>query len=201
MKSILITGVSCKGGIGANLVRHFLEEGYKVFAHGSSEYDYEIGYSDAGDLYQDQFIRLSDCDLSVSENIESLLSELADKDFSHMIICHAYSTQCELGKWNTEDINNHLMTNVTATMLLIQYFKKQLKSEKGCITLFTSGQHLGPIISEIPYAVSKAAITNLGMQCSYALADRNIRVNVVNPGPTDTGYIEKDPAIYQKIAD
>ncbi len=200
MKNILITGVSRKGGIGANLVHRFLKEGYKVYAHGSSDYDQKMGYDDAGDLYQDQFVRLKDCDLSVADNVQSLINELGPYEISHMIICHAYSTQCALDDWNAEEINKHLAVNVTAAMLLIKHFKAQLQAEKGCITLFTSGQHLGPMTSEIPYAVSKAAVTNLGMQSAYALAEQNIRVNVVNPGPTDTGYIDQNSEVYHQIS-
>jgi Dehydrogenases with different specificities (related to short-chain alcohol dehydrogenases) len=45
------------------------------------------------------------------------------------------------------------------------------------------------MISEIAYAVSKEALRALCAQAAVALAPQNIRVNCVNPGPTDTGYL------------
>ncbi len=74
-------------------------------------------------------------------------------------------------------------------MLMIQAFTKQMEiSKSGVITLFTSGQYLGPMINEISYAVSKDAIIGLCKQVSAALAPQNIRVNCINPGPNDTKY-------------
>lgn len=200
MNSVFITGVSRKSGIGARLAQDFLEAGYTVYVHGSSDYDRALQYKDAGDVYEDRFTRLPDCDLSNEADVLKLVSELKRYSITDMILCHAYSTMCEMKDWNAEEINQHLMTNVTASMLLIKHFSEQLNNSNGCITLFTSGQHLGPMTAEIPYAVSKAAVTNLGMQSSYALREQNIRVNVVNPGPTDTGYIEQDSEVYGIVA-
>lgn len=198
MKRVLITGVSRPAGIGVKLAARFAEEGYEVLVHGSSQYDQELQYSDAGheaDL-PDHIIRLKNSDLSVAENIQTLFEEMGQVD--HLVLNHAYSTMNELGEWNYEEINRHLITNVTASMLLIQAYSKQ--ASDGCITLFTSGQSKGPMPEEIPYAVSKEAISELGRQSAFILSEKNIRVNVVNPGPTDTGYMDKESEIYQNIA-
>ena len=61
-------------------------------------------------------------------------------------------------------------------------------TKDNAITLFTSGQYLGPMTNEIAYCVSKEAIICLCKQTSYLLGDKNIRVNCINPGPNDTGY-------------
>ena len=54
------------------------------------------------------------------------------------------------------------------------------------------------MIKEIAYATSKEAIRGLCEQVAIALAPKNIRVNCINPGPTDTGYLEGDA--YKEIA-
>lgn len=54
--------------------------------------------------------------------------------------------------------------------------------------LFTSGQHLGPMPSEIPYAATKGALQQITRTLADSLADRDVTVNCVNPGPTDTGW-------------
>jgi NAD(P)-dependent dehydrogenase (short-subunit alcohol dehydrogenase family) len=56
----------------------------------------------------------------------------------------------------------------------------------------TSGQHLGPMKSEVAYAASKGAIHQVTLTLSDELIDRGITVNTVNPGPTDTGWIPED---------
>ncbi len=76
--------------------------------------------------------------------------------------------------------------------------KQHTHNIKAAITLFTSGQYLGPMPNEIAYAVSKEAIRGLSIQASAALAKENIRVNCVNPGPNDTGYLKGEE--YKRIA-
>src|SRR5690348_14518886 len=52
----------------------------------------------------------------------------------------------------------------------------------------TSGQHLAPMPGEVAYAISKGALQQATLTLADELADRGIRVNAVNPGPTDTGW-------------
>ena len=54
--------------------------------------------------------------------------------------------------------------------------------------LFTSGQHRGPAPAEIAYAATKGALHQITATLADALADRDITVNCVNPGSTDTGW-------------
>jgi len=58
----------------------------------------------------------------------------------------------------------------------------------GRVILFTSGQHLEPMTRELPYAASKGALHGLTASLAAHLAPRGIRVNALNPGPTDTGW-------------
>jgi 3-oxoacyl-[acyl-carrier protein] reductase len=53
---------------------------------------------------------------------------------------------------------------------------------------------------EIAYAVSKDAIVGLCRQAAVALAPKGVRVNCVNPGPTDTGYLQPGSDLYQEVA-
>lgn len=45
---------------------------------------------------------------------------------------------------------------------------------------------------EVAYAAAKAAIAGVTMTIADQLADRGIRVNTVNPGPVDTGYLSPE---------
>lgn len=50
---------------------------------------------------------------------------------------------------------------------------------------------------EIAYAAAKAAVAGVTLTLADQLADRRIRVNAVNPGPVDTGYLT--PAMRRRL--
>ena len=211
-KVILVTGVSRSTGIGAAITRVLANAGAKVITHGYSAYDQSMQYSDADHSFPDKLADemmisgacvkvLGFSDLSKEGAAEDIVRQ-AVSTFGYLdglVLNHAYSTHAPIGCWTSEDIDQHLQVNVRAAMLMIQEFARQLpKDKRGAITLFTSGQYLGPMIDEIAYAVSKEAIIGLSKQASYALADQNIQVNCINPGPTDTGYLSGED--YQQVA-
>lgn len=191
-QGILITGVSRPSGIGATLVQYLANAGAQIVAHGFPEYDKNMNYLDANTSINIDPAKnihyLKPSDLSVPGEAEKVVYQASEilNNFSGLILNHAYSTHSPIGEWTWEHINNHMLVNVTASMIMIQEFTKYSKG--GCITLFTSGQYQGPMISEVAYAVSKEAIRGLSYQASSALAPQGIRVNCVNPGPVDTGY-------------
>jgi len=201
-QNILITGVSRPLGIGATLAKRFAEAGAAVAMHGFSAYDMMGGYRSAmleGTETLEKELRglglnvtaLTSGDLEkpgVAEKaVEEAVSKLGGLD--GLVLNHAYSTYGEIGEWTPEHIDPHLLVNVRASMMMIQSFASQVDTQKGnAITLFTSGQYLGPMVNEIAYCVSKEAIICLCKQTAYLLANQNIRVNCINPGPNDTGY-------------
>ena len=84
-------------------------------------------------------------------------------------------------------------------LLLVQAFAAHHDGRPGGrVVLFTSGQHLGPMPGELAYAASKGALVEVTASLADALADRGITVNTVNPGPTDTGYV--DQATRERVA-
>lgn len=57
----------------------------------------------------------------------------------------------------------------------------------------TSGQSLGSMgDNKIPYTITKAALEMLAPQLAPELAELNIAINAVDPGPTDTGWMTED---------
>ena len=60
----------------------------------------------------------------------------------------------------------------------------------GSVVLMTSGQGLGPMPEEIAYCTAKAALAGITPSLAAGLAERGIRLNTVNPGPVDTGYMD-----------
>ena len=211
-KKILITGVSRPLGIGAALAKRIAEAGAAVAIHGFSDYDVDMGYQSAAPNGTEAIgkklcasglnvVELPSGDLSKPGMPEKVVEEASWKlnGLDGLILNHAYSTYGEIGTWTPEHIDPHLLINVRASMLMIQSFSKQVDTARdNAITLFTSGQYLGPMVNEIAYGISKEAIMCLCRQSSYLLADKNIRVNCVNPGPNDTGYCLGD--VYESVA-
>ncbi len=208
---ILITGVSRPNGIGAAIAKLCAQAGAAVAIHGFPDYDMQMKYSDASydfienlakELSENKLniIPLRPSDLSDVNQPGKIISEAVNKlgSLNGLILNHAYSENVSMGNWTAEHIDLHLNINVRASMLLLQEFANQVNSNRGAVTLFTSGQYLGPMIDEITYAVSKDAVIGLCKQASVALATKNIRVNCINPGPTDTGYLDGED--YKKVA-
>lgn len=193
-KSILVTGVSRAMGIGAEIARTLANAGARVICHGYQKYDADMRYPDAGSGFAlapgCDFIPPSDLSVAGAPEAVVRAASALCGHIDGIALNHAYSTFAKLGEWTEAHIDAHLRVNVTAAMLMIQEFARQLPDgARGAITLFTSGQYRGPMTGEIAYAVSKAAIIGLCKQASCALADKDIQVNCINPGPTDTGYL------------
>jgi len=197
-QKILITGVSRPVGIGATLAKRCAEAGAGVAVHGFSDYDMISGVNKSAmpngteELAKQLNVTLIiPSDLERPGNAEKVVEEATEKigALDGLVLNHAYSTYGEIGDWTPEHIDPHLLVNVRASMMMIQAFAKQADTSKNnAITLFTSGQYLGPMVNEIAYAVSKEALNCLCKQTSYLLRNQNIRVNCINPGPVDTGY-------------
>lgn len=201
-KHILVTGVSRPMGIGAAIAAMLADAGASVATHGYLDYDMAMQYPDAGDPRQElqnalsrdgrRIAVLPSSDLSRPETPAMLIAQAsaAIGPLDGLVLNHAYSVCTPLGEWTADDIDMHMEVNVRASMLMLQAFAAQSpEGRPAAVTLFTSGQYQGPMTKEIAYAVSKEAIIGLCRQAAAALAPRGIRVNCINPGPTDTGYL------------
>jgi len=206
-KKILITGVSRPLGIGATLAKRFAGAGAAIAIHGFSEYDLTAGCNNSASpngtenvakLLADSgldVVVITPSDFAERGTAAKVIEEAAEKldGLDGLVLNHCYSTYSEIGEWTEENLDVHFSVNIRACMLMIQAFAKQVNTtNENAITLFTSGQNNGPMTNEIPYCVSKAAISNLCRQSAALLGEKNIRVNCINPGPNDTGYYPGD---------
>ena len=82
--------------------------------------------------------------------------------------------------------------------MLCREFAERYRPEHGPgrIVNFLSGP---PLIGSVAYATSKGAVHWMTMSIAGELAPRGITVNGINPGPTDTGWM--DPALLQRLTD
>lgn len=106
-----------------------------------------------------------------------------------LVVNHTLSRRGALDELTAEELDAHLHVNVRASLLLVKELAAQHDGRPGGrVVLLTSGQHLGPMRSEVAYAASKGALHQVTLTLSDELIERGITVNTVNPGPTDTGW-------------
>jgi 3-oxoacyl-[acyl-carrier protein] reductase len=109
--------------------------------------------------------------------------------FEALVTCHAVSELGGLLEATADQIDRHLIVNARGTLLLMAELARRLRGDWGRIVNFTSGLALP---CEIAYAASKGAIAWLTISAAVELGPRGITVNAVDPGPTDTGWMDDD---------
>jgi 3-oxoacyl-[acyl-carrier protein] reductase len=87
-------------------------------------------------------------------------------------------------------LDAHYAVNVRAPVLLsCELARRHPHGEPGRIVCLTSGQSLGPMLDELPYATTKGALEMFVRQLAPEVMGLGITVNAVNPGVTDTGWV------------
>src|SRR5436305_6693254 len=188
----LVTGVSRRIGIGHAIAERLRAGGASVFTQGWTPHD-EMQPWGADELEPDIEADFAEAD-APARVVEAARAAVGPLDV--LVVNHARSGDGRLGDLTAEHIDAFLHENVRAPLLLVKEFAAQFDGERGAVVLMTSGAHLAPMAGEVAYAVSKGALAIATKTLADELADRGIRVNCVNPGPTDTGWglAEVDPA-------
>ncbi|MGC4105676.1 MAG: SDR family oxidoreductase [Thermomicrobiales bacterium] len=199
-KRALVTGASRSIGIGAAICRSFAKAGADVaFTHWTA---YDTGmYGSASTEPADLLAKLTlhgakavgiEFDLS-SPTAGVDLFDLVEAELGPIDILvnnAAFSTHDTWETLSAESVDAHYQVNARATALLTVEFARRFRAaEGGRVLNFSSGQHLGPMPDELSYAMSKGAIIAFSTSVAPELARKGITVNVVNPGPTDTGWM------------
>jgi 3-oxoacyl-[acyl-carrier protein] reductase len=203
----LVTGVSRRVGIGLAVARRLAALGAGLFVTSWAAHDREQPWgADPGGL-DAVLAELGGGDAPAAGRVEHLEADLQDPEapdrvmaaavqaFGHVdvLVCnHARSSAGGLGELTAAELDATLAVNTRAVLLLVQAFAAQHDGRPGGrVVLFSSGQHLGPMPGELAYAASKGALVEVTASLADALADRGITVNTINPGPTDTDYVDR----------
>jgi 3-oxoacyl-[acyl-carrier protein] reductase len=173
LKRALVTGANRRAGIGHAIARRLEAGGARVVTHGFGDGDVAV-----------------DIEADFAEPAAPARVIAAAAPLDTLVVNHTLSELGSLGELTAEQIDTHFSVNVRASLLLVQEFAAQFVAEAGAVVLLTSGAHRGPMAREIAYAVSKGALAVATATLADSLADRGIRLNTVNPGPTNTGYLD-----------
>ncbi len=105
----------------------------------------------------------------------------------------AHDQQADIYSLSSELLDTHYTVNIRGTTLLCSEFANRHDGRPGGrIINLTSGQSLAPMPKNLPYAISKGARLALTLSLSASLASKNITVNAVDPGATDTGWMSDE---------
>ena len=200
-KLALVTGASRLNGIGAAICQRIAADGIDIFFTYWSKYDAEQPWG--FELNETELLKKEiekhnvrcfkkEIDLARPENINKLLNEVVDKIGIPSILINnaAYSTSSSFKDIDNELLDEHYYINLRLTILLSAKFARLFdKKEGGRIISLTSGQFKGPMKNELAYAATKGGIDAMTITLAAELKEKGITVNAINPGPTDTGWL------------
>lgn len=213
-RTALVTGASRTIGIGAAVCRLLADHGADIVFTHYLAYDREhYGSPDDGPDRIAADVRSRGvrceaiaCDLSEPGASKRLMDDVWERAGGIDILVNnaAYSTHDAWDTLTEESLDRHYAVNLRGTaMLTVEFARRYAKGAGGRVINFSSGQHLGPMPTELAYASSKGGIIAFTTSVASALGARGITANVINPGPTDTGWMSdelKDALIESSFA-
>ncbi len=200
--SAVVTGVSRLKGIGRAICVELAKNNIDIFFTFWHDYDKQMPWSVADnepDLIQAEIrslgVRCEKLELDfLAQNSVAILFEAVQKvlGLPTILVNNAtYSTATNITNITGEELDNHYIINLKIPTLLIVEFVKWFEGQKnGSIINLISGQSLSFMSDEIAYAATKAAIEDVTRTLSQVLAAKGITINAVNPGLTDTGWLD-----------
>jgi 3-oxoacyl-[acyl-carrier protein] reductase len=200
----LVTGASRKRGIGAAVCRELARSGCNIaFTHWRA-YDAEMPWGadpESPEAFAAELQALGaralpfEADLS-DASVPALLLDSVERAMGTVSILvnnATYSTSDGLDGLTAEVLDAHYRVNVRGTLLLSAEFARRFgQGSGGRIISLTSGQSRGPMPTELAYGATKGAIEAFTVSFAAVVARRGITVNAVNPGPTETGWMDAE---------
>ena len=214
-RTVLVTGVSRRVGIGHAIACRAADYGASIVAHHYRPHDVSQPWgADDVEAVMDSIrshlvgpAQLIDVPADLAAPGEpTRVVEQAAAAAGHLdaLVCNQAMSSPDgpLSEMTEAVLDAHWAVDARASILLAQAFAAQEVFAApappgpgrrcGAIVFLTSGQGLGPLPGEIAYAAAKAAIAGVTLTISEELIDAGITVNTVNPGPVDTGYVTEE---------
>jgi len=187
-KVCLITG--CSRGIGKTIAECFAEEGAIVYAnarqnHCLDEWAETINANAAGTIIPQYY------DLTNSVAIKNAILEIKKNEKQlDVLINNAGMMTNELFPMARRNVIEEMFSvNVYAVIELMQYAIRLMK-QGGSIINIVSVVGIKGNSGQAIYSATKGAVISLTKSVAKEVAAKNIRVNAVAPGLTDTGALD-----------
>jgi 3-oxoacyl-[acyl-carrier protein] reductase len=184
-KVALVTGGS--GGIGGAAARMLGREGVKVGVHAFRNHDGAAANVQAIVDAGGEAMALGGDVASEADSaamVEALVSRFGRIDI--LVNCAGTSPQMPFGSVTAATFTALMNENVLGTILMMQAAVARFGPEGGRIVNVSSNLAYGPLAGLVPYSAAKAAVIALTQGFARELAGRNICINSVAPGATET---------------
>ncbi|MFG1732144.1 SDR family oxidoreductase [Paenibacillus sp. 843] len=205
-KIAIVTGASREKGIGTAICRALAREGADIFFTHWSKYDRGMNYfmDDDADWSQHLMEEIRsygvrcesmELDLSQSEAPSMLLDEVHEKLGSPSILVNnaTHSVDVDFRSINADNLDAHYRVNIRGTFLLTVEFARHIEGKHGGrIINMVSGQDKSPQPGNLAYVATKGAVSTFTKSVAIELAPLHITVNAVDPGPTDSGWMNSE---------
>lgn len=185
---IVLTGVS--GGIGKELLSHFLEREEKLF----------VTYnSNKPDLPENKNINLTQVDITDESSVLSWISKIQNELEKIVLINNAGITYNSMAhKSDMKQWKNVINVNLMGTFTVIRHLLPIMREQKyGRIINISSVVAQRGFPGTSAYAASKSALWGLTKTLAQENATKNITINTLNLGYMNTGMLYQIPESYQ----
>ena len=181
---VIIGGTS---GIGLATAKMLLDGGARVLVTGRSQAGLDAAQKQLGT----GAIVVSSDARSLTD-IDALASRVKTEfdTFDLLFVNAGFSTFAPLDSVTETAYDEMFNLNAKGPFFAVQKIAP-LITRGGSVVLTTSIANVKGMPSQATYGAAKAALRSFGRVLAAELLPREIRVNAVSPGPTDTGIIEK----------
>ena len=184
-KVAVVTGAS--KGIGASIAKHFAAEGAKVVVNYASSK--KGADSVVKEITDNGGIAIAvQADVSKEADVTRLFDE-AKKAFDTLdiLVNNAVFQQfLPIEQVSVEAFHQHFNVNVLGPILTIQAALKLFGDKGGNIINISSGASKYPLPAASLYSSTKAALDAITISLSKELGAKNVRINSILPGATET---------------
>ena len=193
MKTMIITGGA--RGIGAQMVRHFSAQGWRVlFCWQSSREAAEALAAETGAVS-------CACDVRREEQVRRMIDE-ARRQLGHIdaLICNAGAAWTGLTEeMPLAEYERLADTNLRGAFLCVREALPHLRASRGGVVLISSMWGTVGASCETVYSATKAALQCMARSLAKEVGPSGVRVNCVAPGAVDTDmmacYSEADKRV------
>ena len=197
----LVTGVGRRVGIGAAIAVCLAKDGWDIATTYWNPYDESNSWKgDPGcaDWLQAQLSAYGtratafEADLRLVESPALIFDEVEERmgPVTALVLSHCHGKDSTILDTTIESFDAHYAVNARASWLLIREFGMRLKAPAGSgrIVALTSDHVAG----NLPYGSSKGALDRIVLAAAEEFRELGVSANVINPGPTDTGWMNAD---------
>ncbi|PLX18080.1 MAG: 3-oxoacyl-ACP reductase [Candidatus Muiribacterium halophilum] len=196
-KVAIITGGA--SGIGKITAKRFLEEGAKVIIFDIDQSVMDKALEELKQVSENVWskkVNVAD-NKEVSENVDSVIKELGEVD---IMVANAGITRDSMShKMDIEKFDSVIDVNLRGSYNSARSVIEHMREKGHGKILFTSsvvGEYGN--VGQANYAASKAGVIGMAKSMAKELARKNVQVNVVAPGYTNTDMMQTVP---EKVLD